>query len=397
MKKGKILAVGLITLLILVSSCAVSSRAVSSNSYTQDNVSLLFIGTLWPSAFSVDGQTVNKKTDIVEAYKNNFVKINPGEHTITVGNGKRSGSGTFTFGPGRYYYIDFHSFVPKASFSFIDKTDLVLRGVGGAYDMFSVVEKKVGITRLSNGIGKVRAPTGKSSFNFGVHNYSPNHSDFTTIRIIASDGILVVQDINGETVYWAGNNKGGVVVIPSGKKELILNYLAPRPGFNFTEFAEVGSRNELALVVASIGAIVNAAKRAKADERDTSNIKLNYEFFPGAEYEIKFVRSKTKNGPYAEVEVIPKKGYPRGQTSGRGVVLSAETAKMQISYNVVVGGRQTGPYSYDELRQMASKGELTKNTLVWKEGMPQWAAAETVDELAGIWTSVPPPLPPPLP
>ena len=29
-----------------------------------------------------------------------------------------------------------------------------------------------------------------------------------------------------------------------------------------------------------------------------------------------------------------------------------------------------------------------------REGMQQWAAAGTVDELSGIWASVPPPLPP---
>jgi hypothetical protein len=411
---------GFVTLLVLmaVSSCAGSSRAVSSNSYAQDNVSLLSVGTLYTPAISVDGKKINRRTDVVVAFKNNFLKINPGERTITVGDGKRSGSTTFIFEPDRYYSIDIHSFLPKISFSFIDTTDLVLRGVGGTYDMFSEAEKRAGITRLSNGIGKVRAPNGKSNDNFGVHNYSPNHTDFTTIRIIASDGLLVVKEINGETVTWYGDNKGGVVVFPSGKKALTLNYLAPRPEFNFSGFAELGSRGVIELVVASISAIADAAKKAKADQRDTSNIKLNYEFFPGAEYEIRFVKSKLKNGPYAEVEIIPKKGYPRGQTRGRGAVPSYddikaaaaaeeaaktaaaaawEASKTQISYIVAVGGRQTGPYSYDELRQLASKGQLTKNTLVWKEGMPQWAAAGTVDELAGIWSSVPPPLPPPLP
>ena len=38
-------------------------------------------------------------------------------------------------------------------------------------------------------------------------------------------------------------------------------------------------------------------------------------------------------------------------------------------------GQQTGPVSFDELRQLASNGAIKMETFVWAEGMPEWTAA----------------------
>lgn len=65
-----------------------------------------------------------------------------------------------------------------------------------------------------------------------------------------------------------------------------------------------------------------------------------------------------------------------------------------IAYSVSVNGVPTGPFSIAELKTMAQKRELTRNTLVWKEGMAQWAEAGTVKELEPVFGAVPPPLPP---
>ena len=39
-------------------------------------------------------------------------------------------------------------------------------------------------------------------------------------------------------------------------------------------------------------------------------------------------------------------------------------------------------------------GEITRQTLVWRNGMAGWSAAESVGELQTLFASVPPPLPP---
>lgn len=66
----------------------------------------------------------------------------------------------------------------------------------------------------------------------------------------------------------------------------------------------------------------------------------------------------------------------------------------QAAYFVAVDGQQSGPHAMDALRQQAGAGALTRDTLVWKQGMAAWSPAGQVDELSQIFGAVPPPLPP---
>jgi membrane protease subunit (stomatin/prohibitin family) len=64
------------------------------------------------------------------------------------------------------------------------------------------------------------------------------------------------------------------------------------------------------------------------------------------------------------------------------------------SYYVAVGGQQTGPFDMGTLQQKIQSGDLSKDTLVWKNGMAQWAKAGDVSELNQLFGQSPPPLPP---
>jgi len=67
-----------------------------------------------------------------------------------------------------------------------------------------------------------------------------------------------------------------------------------------------------------------------------------------------------------------------------------------VQYNVAVNGQTTGPFTLDQLRQMAAQGQFTAQSQVWKQGMSGWTAAGTVAELAPVFAqSAPPPPPPP--
>ena len=66
----------------------------------------------------------------------------------------------------------------------------------------------------------------------------------------------------------------------------------------------------------------------------------------------------------------------------------------QVQFFVALGGQQAGPFDMAALQQMAQNGQLTRDTLVWKQGMASWAAASTVAELSAVFGAVPPPLPP---
>jgi membrane protease subunit (stomatin/prohibitin family) len=69
----------------------------------------------------------------------------------------------------------------------------------------------------------------------------------------------------------------------------------------------------------------------------------------------------------------------------------------QAQYFAAVGGAQAGPFDLGALRQQIGSGSITRDTLVWKQGMAAWTKAGEVAEVASLFGAAPPPLPPPLP
>ena len=65
-----------------------------------------------------------------------------------------------------------------------------------------------------------------------------------------------------------------------------------------------------------------------------------------------------------------------------------------VAYHVVINGQAAGPFELSALTQMVAAGQFTADSLVWKNGMAQWAKAGTVDELKNMFTSAMPPIPP---
>ena len=52
---------------------------------------------------------------------------------------------------------------------------------------------------------------------------------------------------------------------------------------------------------------------------------------------------------------------------------------------VAVEGRRYGPVTAEQLGAWAQQGRLTAQDLVWREGMAEWVAAGTVEELAALF------------
>jgi len=63
-------------------------------------------------------------------------------------------------------------------------------------------------------------------------------------------------------------------------------------------------------------------------------------------------------------------------------------------YFVAVEGQQTGPFDMQALTAQAAAGRLTRQSLVWAQGMAQWTTAGEVAALAPLFANVPPPIPP---
>lgn len=60
-------------------------------------------------------------------------------------------------------------------------------------------------------------------------------------------------------------------------------------------------------------------------------------------------------------------------------------------------GQSCGPVETDELKSLITSGQLPPDTLVWKEGMPNWIAAGTLPEFSGLVPVATPPVPTPGP
>ena len=66
-----------------------------------------------------------------------------------------------------------------------------------------------------------------------------------------------------------------------------------------------------------------------------------------------------------------------------------------VQYMIAINGQQYGPYNIQQMQQMAQSKQITVQTLVWTQGMPQWAAAGSIPELAQFLMTPPtPPVPP---
>lgn len=70
-------------------------------------------------------------------------------------------------------------------------------------------------------------------------------------------------------------------------------------------------------------------------------------------------------------------------------------AMVSTQYFVGVNGQQMGPFDVNTLRMMAQQGQVNAQTQVWTQGMPQWAPAGSVPELAALFASQPAGMTPP--
>jgi len=67
-----------------------------------------------------------------------------------------------------------------------------------------------------------------------------------------------------------------------------------------------------------------------------------------------------------------------------------------IQFYILINNQQNGPHSIDSIKLLISQGKVTKDTLVWKEGMTEWGNIMEQKDLKLLFGAVPPP-PPPVP
>ncbi len=63
-------------------------------------------------------------------------------------------------------------------------------------------------------------------------------------------------------------------------------------------------------------------------------------------------------------------------------------------WHVAIDGASSGPHDESTLMAMASGGKMTRDSLVWSDGMSGWERASSVPDIQHVFGSMPPPLPP---
>jgi len=200
-------------------------------------------------------------------------------------------------------------------------------------------------------------------------------------------GTVETVDINGgsvltlkQTHVWAGaagRAAGGVVggvlggvigsvtntwVVTPGP-EIVLDYSSTGPRATLSMASEARIAEARAAALQTAGAIATGALSATAGAAGVP---------PGVQAvgaNIAASSPTTVSAP--PLLPIAVAGYAEPDISG---------------YFVVVNGLQTGPYDAAGLRALISQKQLTKNSLVWKEGMPNWMIAGAVEELTPLFS-----------
>lgn len=102
----------------------------------------------------------------------------------------------------------------------------------------------------------------------------------------------------------------------------------------------------------------------------------------------KVVNNASDNGLNA-FRTTSTMGMP--QMPGAGI--GAMHQEPNVQYMVGVNGQQAGPFNWQQMKQLVQQGQLTAQSYVWKQGMPQWALAGQVMELQPLFASAMPPMP----
>ena len=84
-------------------------------------------------------------------------------------------------------------------------------------------------------------------------------------------------------------------------------------------------------------------------------------------------------------------GAMGGVSAGQSRSLAPPPLPLQLF--VALNGQQAGPFDLAVLQQMARSGQLTRDSLVWRQGLAAWTAAGQVAELSEVLGAEPPPVP----
>lgn len=83
-----------------------------------------------------------------------------------------------------------------------------------------------------------------------------------------------------------------------------------------------------------------------------------------------------------------------GQQQQQAPVAAPPPLQQAVQYYAAINGQQAGPFPIETVQSLVNTNQITKDTLVWKQGMSQWSPAGQVAEVAAMFAAGgPPPIP----
>lgn len=90
----------------------------------------------------------------------------------------------------------------------------------------------------------------------------------------------------------------------------------------------------------------------------------------------------------------PMPGMAPPPPPGAAGMVPPPVAAPQYSYHLSVAGTNYGPYTTSQLQQYVQTGQVTRDSLLWREGMAAWLGAGQIAELAHLFAPTPAAAPP---
>jgi len=73
-----------------------------------------------------------------------------------------------------------------------------------------------------------------------------------------------------------------------------------------------------------------------------------------------------------------------------GVMNKMQIISPQLFYYAIIEGKQTGPFSEQELSRLITDKKIGNKTYIWKPGIPNWEIAEKFPEILKLVALTPP-------
>ena len=162
----------------------------------------------------------------------------------------------------------------------------------------------------------------------------------------------------------------------------------------------------------AVGVAIGAAAQVAELATDTATAAVDvkeYQYAKHKKSQIGFVKGLFKGGgDLSAAEQKPKFGSKVSKgvssiASDRALKKEEKDAEQvpppipSVNYHVAVGNNAEGPFDLAGLKELFDQGKLTPESLVWKKGMEDWAAAGTIEELIPLFDREDGLTPPPIP